>query len=249
MSQTAAADQATYPPLNVLKPVAQGVWIVDSGPLRIMGLPMPVRMTVIRLASGDLWLHSPTRHDETLRRDLERHGRIRHLVAPNNAHWTFVQEWQRRCPDAVTWAAPGLRDRAQVKKSGLRLDHDLAGEAPPDWAGEIEQVTVPGAGFCEVAFFHAPSRTLVLTDLIVNFEADKLPLPMRLMARLTGVLAPDGKAPGYVRLLIRAKRRAAAAAAARLVAWRPERVVFSHGRWFDRDGAAALERSFRWLLG
>ena len=31
--------------------------------------------------------------------------------------------------------------------------------------------------------------------------------------------------------------------------WRPERVVFSHGRWFDRDGAAALERAFRWLLG
>jgi hypothetical protein len=72
---------------------------------------------------------------------------------------------------------------------------------------------------------------------------------MRLMARLTGVLAPDGKAPVYVRLLIRAKRVTAAAAAARLVAWRPERVVFSHGRWFERDGAAALERAFRWLLG
>jgi hypothetical protein len=249
MSQSAAADPATYPPLDVAKPAAEGVWIVDSGPLRLMGMPMPVRMSVIRLAGGDLWLHSPTRYDEALRRELERHGRVRHLVAPSSAHWMFVQEWQRRCPDTVTWAAPGLRERGAVKKSGVRLDHDLDETAPPDWASEIEQVIVPGAGFREVAFFHKPSRTLVLTDLIANLEAEKLPLPMRLMARLTGVLAPDGKAPGYVRLIIRAKRREAAAAAARIVAWRPERVVFSHGRWFERDGAAALERAFKWLLG
>jgi hypothetical protein len=250
MNQTASADPAAYPPLDVLKPAAEGAWVVDSGPLRIMGMSVPVRMTVIRLAGGDLWLHSPTRYDEGLRRDLERHGRIRHLVAPNNAHWMFLQEWQQRCPDTVTWAAPGLRDRAAVKKSGVRLDHDLDDKAPPGWANEIEQVIVPGgAGFREVDFFHRPSRTLVMTDLIVNLEAEKLPVAQRLLARLTGVLAPDGKAPGYVRLIIRMKRREAAEAASRLVAWRPERVIFSHGRWFERDGTAALQRSLRWLLG
>ena len=26
-----------YPPLNVLKPVADNVWVVDSEPLRVMG--------------------------------------------------------------------------------------------------------------------------------------------------------------------------------------------------------------------
>jgi hypothetical protein len=161
-----------------------------------------------------------------------------------------VQDWQRRCPDTVTWAAPGLRDRAAVKKAGVRLDHDLGDKAPPGWASDIEQVIVPGgAGFREVAFFHKASRTLVLTDLIVNLEAEKLPVPMRLLGRLTGVLAPDGKAPAYVRLVIRARRREAAAVAAQLVVWRPERVIFSHGRWFERGGTAALQRSFRWLLG
>jgi hypothetical protein len=248
MPEADPSDPATYPPLDVPKPVAESIWIVDSGPLRVLGAPLPVRMTVIRLANGDLWLHSPTRYDENLRRELEKHGRIRHLVAPDIAHWTFLQEWQQRCPDAATWAAPGLRDRAQVKKSGVRLDRDL-GEAPPgEWAGDMEQTVVPGAGFAEVAFFHKPSRTLVLTDIVQNLEPEKLPTLMRQVARLNGVLAPDGKAPIYLRLTLRVKRQAAAAAVRRMLAWNPERVIFSHGRWFDRDGAAALRRSFRWLV-
>ncbi|MEC8179526.1 MAG: hypothetical protein VX072_07665, partial [Pseudomonadota bacterium] len=57
-----AASQVTYPPLDVPKAVADGVWLVNSGPMNVYGMPMPIRMTVIRLASGDLLLHSPTRH-------------------------------------------------------------------------------------------------------------------------------------------------------------------------------------------
>jgi hypothetical protein len=244
------SSPVTYPPLDVPKPVADDVWIVDSGPLRASGRSLPVRMTVIRLANGDLWLHSPTPYGDNLHAELERYGRIRHLVSPNMAHWMFVRDWQARCPDAVTWAAPRVRERRQVKKSGVRLDRDLGDAPPPDWADEMEQVVVPGgAGFREIDFFHKPSRTLVLTDLVVNLEAEKMPLLMRPLARLVGVLAPDGKAPIYLRLVIRARRREAADAATRMLAWNPERVIFSHGRWFDRDATAALSRSFAWLLG
>ena len=89
----------------------------------------------------------------------------------------------------------------------------------------------------------------MLTDLVVNLEAEKLPPLMRPGARLLGVVAPDGKAPAYLRLLLRMKREEAKAAAARLVAWNPDRVVFSHGRWFEAEGAARLRRSLAWLLG
>lgn len=243
------STNSTYPPLDTLKPVAEGIWIVDSGPIRILGMPLPVRMTVVRLASGAMWLHSPTRHDEGLRREIEGLGPIRHLVAPNIAHWTFVQEWQRHCPEALTWAAPNLRERAQVRKAGLRIDRELAGAGPEAWEGAIEQAVVPGgAGFREVAFLHRPSRTLVLTDLVVNLEPDKLPLPTRLFGRAVGVLAPHGRAPAYLRLIIRLRRREAVEAARRLVAWEPERVIFSHGAWFERDGAARLQRSLAWLV-
>ena len=61
--------EATYPPLDTLKPVADGLWIVDSGPMQVAGAPLPVRMTVAKLTNGDVWLHSPTRFIRSLRDD------------------------------------------------------------------------------------------------------------------------------------------------------------------------------------
>ncbi|MEE7478134.1 hypothetical protein MHIMP23_18005 [Methylobacterium hispanicum] len=201
----------TYPPLDVPKPVARDLWIVDSGPLRAAGvMPLPVRMSVVRLADGGLWLHSPTRYDPDLHRALAEIGPIRHLVAPNIAHWTLLRDWQIHCPEALTWAAPNLRRRGQVRarmRAGLRLDRDLGDAAPPDWARDLRQVVVPGAlGFREVAFFHDVSRSLILTDLVLNLEPGRLPAWMRPLARLVGITAPDGRAPAYLRGAVRLGR-------------------------------------------
>jgi hypothetical protein len=246
----AADPDVTYPPVDVLKPVAENVWIVDSGPQQALGLTLPVRMTVIRLNSGDVWLHSPTRFNPELRREIEVLGPIRHIVAPNVAHWTHLKEWQTACPAAVISATPNLRDRSQVRKEGIRIDRDLGDAPPEEWADEIEQTIIPGgAGFREVAFFHRPTRTLILTDLIQNLEPDKLPFGTRIFAKLTGIQAPDGKAPAYLRLIVRLRRRTARYAISRLIARAPQRVIFSHGRWFNRDGTEQLRRAFRWLLG
>ncbi|WP_211259336.1 DUF4336 domain-containing protein [Belnapia moabensis] len=239
-----------YPPLDVPKPVAEGVYIVDSlmdGPL---GMQLPVRMTVLRLPDGSLLLHSPTRFSPALGEAIAALGPVRHLVAPNIAHWTFLEAWQGACPQAVTWAAPGLRERGQVRRSRVRLDYDLRPSPPAAWGGAITLVTVPGGmGFQEVALFHEPSRTLVLTDLVLNLEAPRLPALLRPVARLFGSLAPDGMPPPYLRAVIRWRRQAASRAAERLLALEPDRVIFAHGRWFEQYGTTALRRSLRWLLG
>lgn len=238
----------TYPPLDKLKNLAPNLWIVDSGPLRVFGMPLPVRMTVVRLASGDVWLHSPTRYDDNLRREIEAVGPIRHLVAPNVAHWTFLKEWQDHCPDALTWAHPNLRKRRQVRRSGLRIDRDLGHTAPAAWSQDLQQVVVAGGfGFREVAFLHGPSRTVILTDLVVNLEPAKLPRLMRPFARFAGITVPNGRAPIYLRFIIRIRRRMAARARDTLLKTQPGRVVFTHGLLFYRDGAAQLRRSLRWL--
>lgn len=237
-----------YPPLDTLKPVAENLWIVDSGPLG-KHMRLPIRMTVLRLASGSLWVHSPTRLGPKLKSEIDALGPVGHLVAPNSAHWMSLQDWQRDYPGAVTWAAPGLRDRRQVRKSGLRLDRDLSSTPPDDWSAEIDQTIIPGGGgFREVAFLHRPTRTAILTDLIDNLEASRLPLPTRVFAGLAGALAPHGRAPVYLRLVVLLRGREAAEAAARVIGWEPERVVFAHGKWFDRDATPQLRRSLGWLV-
>ena len=65
----------TYAPLDILKPIDDGIWIVDSGPLHAAGaVPLPVRMTVMQLEDGGIVLHSPTRYDPGLRQEIESLG-------------------------------------------------------------------------------------------------------------------------------------------------------------------------------
>jgi hypothetical protein len=241
--------RTVYPPLDTLKPVADGVWIVDSGPHRALGLPVPVRMTVVRLQSGEVWLHSPTRYVKELHAAIGEIGRIGHLVAPSIAHWSFIKAWQERCPQAIIWGAPHLERRRKLKKAGIVINATLDDQAPPDWAGDLDQrVICGGFGAGEVAFFHKPSRTLILTDLVENFEPEKLSPSMRLLMRLSGALAPNGQAPVHYRLVLNRNREEVARAVRVLLAWAPERVIFAHGCWFERDGTARLRHSLRWLL-
>jgi hypothetical protein len=222
--------------------------VVDSTIRTPIGLTLPVRMSVIRLPDNDLLLYSPTRLTEGLRAELRGLGRVRHLLAPNTVHWTFLPEWQHAYPDAITWAAPGLRERAQVRRSGARLDHDLGDDLPPPWPG-IEHVVIPGGlGFREIALFHRKSRTLLMADLVLNVPARHVPAVVRPLARLLGAVDSNGAPAVYLRAVVALRRRDAAQAASQVLAWQPERVVFAHGDWFRQDGTASLRHALRWLL-
>jgi hypothetical protein len=215
--------------------------------MNAMGVKLPVRMTIFRLKNGDLMLHSPTPFSAEVAAAVEALGPVRHLVAPNIAHWTFLVDWQRAYPDATTWAAPGLRDRAQVRASDVRIDAELNDTAPVEWADTLDQGVVAGAaGFNEVWFFHRESRTLVLVDLIENLEPDKLRPVARLLMQASA--ATRGTTARYLRVPVRLGGPEAKKAMRAIVALEPEQVIFAHGRTFDSNGAVRLKRAFEWLI-
>ena len=231
-----------------LRPVAEDIWIADGPSVPAFGLPIPVRMTVVRLPDGGLWLHSPIQAKPGLVAQVQGLGPIRHLVAPNLAHFSWLPDWKKEAPEAAAWAAPGVRGRARRQGKAVDWAGELSDEAPPGWAGAIDQMVVKGSPVLkEVAFLHRASRTLILTDLIENLEAETLPVWLRMPAKLGGVAAPDGKAPPHVRAVF-TNRRALKASVERLIDWAPERVLLAHGRWIERDGTAELRRRFRWAL-
>ena len=238
----------TYPPLDTPKPLAEGVWVVDSGPQRVLGLRLPVRMAVLRLADGGLFLHSPTRHTPALQAALAKLGPVRHLVAPDTAHWTHVSPWRKAVPGAKLWTAPDVVDRARGQGVELIADGVLSDIAQTDWAGEMEQAQFRGPGFTEIAFHHRPSRTLLLTDIVQAMEPERLPLGTRLVAGALGNAVPEGATPAYLRAVLGMRRAENRAAAERLLALAPERVLFAHGAPFATDGAARLRRALAWLV-
>ena len=121
-----------YEPINVYKPVAPDIGIVD-GPLEYLTvggirlpLPFTTRMTVVRLSNGDLFLHSPIKFDERLARQIRGLGTVRHLVSPNQFHYAHIGEWARAFPETIAWASPRVRHRARARRdvhddAGIRL--------------------------------------------------------------------------------------------------------------------------------
>lgn len=231
-----------------LSRVSDDIWVVDDEPINAAGLKLPVRMTVIRLSNGDLVLHSPLRYSPALRDELERLGIIRYLLAPNIAHWMFLADWQREVPQAATFAARGLSARKQVRAAGIRIDRELGDTTPQEWTADLETVSVNAPMFCEVEVFDKRSRTLILTDLVQNLDPDHLSGSAETAANLLGITKPDGKAPVYLRLLLRLGGRSVRTAAERLVRLGPERVIFAHGDWFASEGSERLRQSLRWLV-
>lgn len=235
-----------YEPHFVPKPFAEGVWIADGPHIPLARVPVPVRMTIVRLADGGLWLHSPIDARASLVEAVRALGPIRHLVAPNQVHLSWMPPWHKAAPEAKCWGAPGVASRARRKGLDVPWEPPLGDEAPLDWAGEIDQMIVEGSPVHrEAAFLHRPSRTLILTDIIENLEPRTLPFWLRPFARLAGATHPDGRAPLHLRAAF-TDRKALRGSVERMIAWDPERIVVAHGRPFESDGVAELRRAFRW---
>jgi hypothetical protein len=241
-----------YEPINTLKPVGEDLWAVDGPHVKLAfpggSVPVPTRMVVVRLASGGLFLWSPTEPDEGLRKEIDALGPVRHLVSPNKLHYVHVCAWKRAYPEATTWASPGVRERAASRRAEVCFERNLSDGPEEAWRGDLDQLIFRGSRFMEeVVFFHRKTRTLILADYIENFEADKVGFFYAWMVRLGGVVDPDGKAPPEVRLTFLGRKKEGRASLEKMIAWRPEKVIMAHGRPYERDGTAELRRAFRWL--
>jgi hypothetical protein len=165
-----------YEPINILKIVAENIWIVD-GPLVKMSMygtktPFPTRMTVIKLSNGDLWCHSPTLLTPNLKKEIDQLGLVKHLISPNKLHYVHIDRWAKNYPEAIAWASPGVRERAAAQNLKVTFQSDLSEQPEPVWAKDLAQILFRGSRFMEeVVFFHHSSSTLILTDLIENFES------------------------------------------------------------------------------
>ncbi len=175
-------------------------------------------------------------------------GEVRHLVSPNRIHYAHIPAWQTHYPQATAWASLGVRERAAAQHIAVSFDADLDPSAQPQWADDIAQLPFLGSSaMTETVFFHHASRTLILTDLIENFEPAKF--PSRFWAKImkwVGIAEPDGKIPPDWRATFR-NRAAARESLAQMLAWQPEKIILAHGRCYETNGTAELCRAFRWL--
>lgn len=227
-----------------LTPIAPDIWISD-GPVVVaaLGFHYPTRMTVIRLADGGLFVHSPVALSDALRAAVQALGPVRHIVAPNDLHHLSIPDWQAAFPDALTHAAPGLR----AKRPDIRWDADLTDTPPPAWAGQIGQIVLRGHAITtEVVFHHVASGAIIFTDWLQNLPPGWFRGWRGLVAQLDLMVEAEPTVPRKFRLACR-DREAVRLAVRTLLRWNPECVLMAHGDPVRADAAAFLRRAFAWL--
>ena len=226
----------------VLESVDEGIWIVEGPELPFLGLMVGTRMTVVRLGE-ELWVHSPVSISDEMAAELESLGKIRYVLSPNKYHHVFLSEWQERYPEAELYASPGLK----TKRRDIVFDAELLDAETYPWSDAIAHTIFgPSRLFEEVVFFHHSSRTLILTDLIINAKTDSYNIFQKLFSAFDGLSYPNGGTPRLYRWSIKSKK-AARVVYQIIIDWAPTKVIISHGEWFRKDGLSELKKRLSWI--
>jgi hypothetical protein len=241
---TPAPGYRHYKPQLQLIPWAEDIWTVNGSEVsyRLWGLtlPCPTRMTIIRLHDGGLWVHSPVACVPELVAAVMALGPVAAIIAPNVFHYTHFADWARAFPQADVYGPTGLA--AKVPSFDFAA---LDGPMDAPWTEAIDLHVVALGSFVEAVFLHRASRTLIVTDLMQNFEATRIRNPLvRTVMKLGGATGPNGRPSIEIRLAALAHRNALREGVRQMLAWEPTGIILSHGACYRTDATDEIMRAF-----
>lgn len=224
----------------MLENTAEGIW----GAFHDVNMPGGVifrsRMTVFALPNNGLLLFSPIPIDDAFAEEIEGHGTVTDIVAPNRFHHLFFKKARTRYPDAKGWGAPGLEE----KRKDLSFDGMLGDESK--WPETLEQHLVQGIpGLSEIVVFHPATKTLFVTDLCFNIQE----IPNGATKAMLWMAGASKKfTSSKLVKAIRKDKAAVARSVDRILSWDFERIIPGHGETIDSDAKAQLQQAVSVLL-
>jgi hypothetical protein len=224
----------------MLRQLGEDLWVFER-PHAFRGVEVGTRASVIRLASGELLVHSPVRFADDVPRAVDPLGQVRFLYAPNKVHHLMIGPWMAHYPAAQLYGPRGLAK----KRPDLTFAGELGNEPPEPWRGQLDQRIIEGVPrFGEVALLHRRSRTLVLADQLFRFDRSH-PFLTRMVARVLGWY---GKWTWNERGAARMRDRAALRASIdQVLRWDFDRIVISHGTLCETGGREVLRAAYAWV--
>jgi hypothetical protein len=221
----------------MLIPIARNIWHKQHH-FSVSGVPISSRMTIIKLTSGQIFLHSPVPLDLAEKESIDALGEVKFIIAPNRFHHLFDGDLAALYPQASLFGVPGL-----AKKRPDLGKLQILTPAPGHWAPELEYLMfngIPAAN--ETIWFHTPSGSLIITDLCQWWRGD-----IGWRAALWNTLVGTRKklnVPRTIRSLVR-DPAAAKASAQQILQWPIQRIILAHNSIIEEDAHAKLRDAFR----
>jgi hypothetical protein len=214
---------------------APGLWVAHQ-PLRVAGFSLGHRMAIIRLADGSLVVHSPIEGNAHLTYELTALGDVKFIIAPSKMHDLYLEDWLMRFPEARLLHSPALPQTLKMHGRASKIEE----KTKKLFGDELQFELIGGMpGIDEVVFFHQPSRTLIVADLVFN-------LPpgsgwQRILQSLNGIYAKVG-CSRFFRKFIKDKG-AFRRSIERVLAWDFDRLVVGHGNNLESGAREAIKNA------
>jgi hypothetical protein len=232
----------------MLRAIATDLWVAEQ-PLKYFGLEVGTRMTVIRLSQDQLVIIAPIKLQDDITDQLNQLGNVSDIIAPNLYHHLFLNQCKQRYPNATLWATSGLQD----KRPDLLIDKILSDRTIQSFNG-LEAAQVTGFNTFDIkgymplnewVFFHAKSRTLIMTDLAFHFDRQSS-LSAQLITRVLG--GYQQLRPSLLEKIATKDKEQVCQSLQPIFAWDFERVIMAHGSIIEQDGKRQLQLGYEWFL-
>ncbi|MEO8351767.1 MAG: hypothetical protein ABI680_08545 [Chthoniobacteraceae bacterium] len=212
----------------------ENLWI-KRYPLSVLGTDHGRTVTMIRLQSGKLIVHSMAPFSSSDVAEIRALGEPAWLVEAMMLHDTYARQGHDTFPGIPFHGPEGF---AEVVKFSTR---PLL-PAPDEWAGEVEVLELNGAPrLKEHVFIHRPSRTLIVADLVFNFCAEERGWNRFFHRYVAGFK----RYPGMSRIfrVCISDRSTFRASLEKVLEANFDRIVVGHGEIIERDGKELLRRA------
>ncbi|CAN5575793.1 hypothetical protein BH09VER1_BH09VER1_31710 [soil metagenome] len=213
--------------------LADNLWMLRY-PLKALGADLRRNVTLIRLASGDIVIHSTGPFTAEDVDEISRLGRPAWLVDSMLRHDTFAREGRMAFPNLPYLAPSGFSLEAECSTTPLL-------PAPIEWGDELLVLEVLGMPeFKEYLFFHPTSRTLIVADLAFNFGSHEPWWTELLLHAAIGSEHHPGMSKPFKAAIV--DEVAFRDSMRRMLAWNFDRVVVGHGDVIETGGHEKLTR-------
>lgn len=201
-------------------------------PLRVLGAQLGRTVTIVRLRSGELIIHSTAPFAPEDVKQIHALGKPSWLMDVTLMHDTCACTGRAAFPDLPYFVPEGFPGKDAPLQS-LR-------NPPATWANEFEILPVEGMPRVqEYLCYHRPSRTLIVGDLVFNFGPGATPWTRFFFLKLGGVKQFPGISRLY-RMSIR-DREAFRSSMNRILEWDFDRVIAGHGDIIECGGKGKLQ--------
>jgi hypothetical protein len=238
-------NEMFFTPLPGLQEFGKNIWIVEGPRVLDMGIWFTTRMTIVKLSNGTLWINSPVPTSFDILRQISKLGSVKYLVAATPRHVWRLDSWHTLFPEAQMWVT--RKTAYTLAKGKLSFTGFLKDELFEDWKEDLDQVLFKGSSSIEEGFFfHKPSNTLILDDMIQIHSREPGQPFLNALMNLDGVAAPFGGVGIDIRLSF-GDKKLAQKSLEKVLAWNFDKLIMAHGPCIIKDAKSIVERAFGWL--